>query len=48
MYRKTIYNFLQVVVVAAALSLLGLGEASAQGGAAVTAYSPIPNIVYGE
>ena len=48
MYRKTIYNFLQVVVVAAALSLLGLGEASAQGGAAVTAYSPYTMFGIGE
>ena len=48
MYRKTIYRFLQVVVVATALSLLGIGEVSAQGGAAVTAYSPYTMFGIGE
>ncbi len=48
MYRKTIYRVLQVVVVAAALSVLGFGKASAQGGAAVTAYSPYTMFGIGE
>lgn len=48
MYRKTIYRFLQVVVVATTLSLLGFDKASAQGGAAVTAYSPYTMFGIGE
>ena len=48
MYRKTIYRFLQVVVVATALSVFGFGKASAQGGAAVTAYSPYTMFGVGE
>ncbi len=39
---------MQVVVVATALSLLGIGEVSAQGGAAVTAYSPYTMFGIGE
>ena len=48
MYRKTIYKFLQVVVAATALVVLGIGKVSAQGGAAVTAYSPYTMFGIGE
>ena len=46
MYRKTIYKFLQVVVVIVATLLAG--KVSAQGGAAVTAYSPYTMFGIGE
>ncbi len=46
MYRKVLYKFLQSVVVV--LALLGVSEASAQGGAAVTAYSPYTMFGIGE
>ena len=48
MYRKTIYESLQVVVVAIACLLLGISQVSAQGGAAVTAYSPYTMFGIGE
>ena len=48
MYRKTIYRFLQVVVVATTLVVLGVGKVSAQDGAAVTAYSPYTMFGIGE
>ena len=46
MYRKTIYKFFLVAV--AALALLGVERASAQGGAAITAYSPYTMFGIGE
>ena len=46
MYRKTIYRFLQLAVVT--LAMLGVCKASAQGGAAVTAYSPYTMFGIGE
>ncbi len=48
MYRKTIYKSLRVAVVVAVLALVGLTEVSAQGGAAVTAYSPYTMFGIGE
>ena len=48
MYRKAIYRFLKVVVVTIAVAMLGVSEASAQGGAAVTAYSPYTMFGIGE
>ena len=48
MYRKTIYKSLQVAVVAIACLLLGISQVSAQGGAAVTAYSPYTMFGIGE
>ena len=48
MYRKTIYNFLQVAVVALTFAIFAINEVSAQGGAAVTAYSPYTMFGIGE
>ena len=48
MHRKAIYKFLQVAVIATALIAFGIGEISAQGGAAVTAYSPYTMFGIGE
>jgi len=48
MYRKTIYRSLRVAVVAAACIMLGVLSVSAQGGAAVTAYSPYTMFGIGE
>ena len=48
MYRKTIYNFLQVVVATTLLAILGIGSASAQGDAAISAYSPYTMFGIGE
>ena len=48
MYRKAIYKFLQVVAIVTALTALATNGASAQGGAAVTAYSPYTMFGIGE
>ena len=48
MYRKTIYKSLRVAVVAVACAVVGIFSASAQGGAAVTAYSPYTMFGIGE
>lgn len=48
MYRKTIYRSLRVAVVAATCIMLGVLSVSAQGGAAVTAYSPYTMFGIGE
>jgi hypothetical protein len=48
MYRKTIYKSLRVAVIAAVCALVGIVEVSAQGGAAVTAYSPYTMFGIGE
>ena len=48
MYRKTIYRFLQVVAIAATLAIAATEQVSAQGGAAVTAYSPYTMFGIGE
>ena len=48
MYRKTIYNFLRVVVAVVACVAFGISSVSAQGGAAVTAYSPYTMFGIGE
>ena len=48
MYRKTLYKFLQVVVAAAAVVTLGISSASAQGSAAISAYSPYTMFGIGE
>ena len=48
MYRKTIYKFLQVVTIVATFVAVSMREVSAQGGAAVTAYSPYTMFGIGE
>ena len=48
MYRKTIYRSLRIAVVAALCALFSTLHASAQGGAAVTAYSPYTMFGIGE
>ena len=48
MYRKAIYKFLQVVTLVATFVALSTREVSAQGGAAVTAYSPYTMFGIGE
>ena len=48
MYRKTIYRSLRIAVVAALCALFSILHASAQGGAAVTAYSPYTMFGIGE
>lgn len=48
MYRKTIYKSLRVAVIVVACAVLGICEVSAQGGAAVTAYSPYTMFGIGE
>ena len=48
MYRKTIYKSLRVAVVVVACAVFGICTVSAQGGAAVTAYSPYTMFGIGE
>lgn len=48
MYRKETYRFLTVLLAVAAVAIFGTGRASAQGGAAVTAYSPYTMFGIGE
>jgi hypothetical protein len=48
MYRKTIYNSLRIALFAVAFILFGADKLSAQGGAAVTAYSPYTMFGIGE
>ncbi len=48
MYRKTIYKSLRIAVIVAACAIFGICEVSAQGGAAVTAYSPYTMFGIGE
>ena len=48
MYRKTTYNFLRVIVAVVVCVAFGISNVSAQGGAAVTAYSPYTMFGIGE
>lgn len=48
MFRKATYKFLQIATIFAMVVILGAGRVSAQGGAAVTAYSPYTMFGIGE
>ena len=48
MFRKATYKFLQIAALVVTVVMVGVGSASAQGGAAVTAYSPYTMFGIGE
>ena len=48
MFRKATYKFLQIAALVVAVAMVGVDSASAQGGAAVSAYSPYTMFGIGE